>query len=147
MVYDYGGNKMTDESIFDSVKEPQEKQIGGSHYKSFHIQPYEFISKNDLSFFQGNVIKYVCRYLNKNGIEDLNKIIHYCELEKKKLKDMKGKNLYYQTNKGKSFKVNLFNAAMMYDDWCKKKRVLQEREEKQIQEYLGDNLFNRSKNW
>jgi superfamily I DNA/RNA helicase len=36
---------------------------------------------------------------------------------------------------------------MMYDDWCKKKRVLQEREEKQIQEYLGDNLFNRSKNW
>jgi len=92
MVYDYGGSKMTDKSIFDSVKEPQEKQIGGSHYKSFHIQPYEFISKNDLSFFQGNVIKYVCRYLNKNGIEDLNKIIHYCELEKKKLKDMKGKN-------------------------------------------------------
>ena len=41
--------------------------------------------------FQGNVIKYVCRYLNKNGIEDLNKIIHYCELEKKKLKDMEKK--------------------------------------------------------
>jgi|TARA_X000001316_G_C892234_1_gene13533 hypothetical protein len=83
---------MTDESIFESTKGPEEKQIGGSHYKSFLIQPYEFISKNDLSFFQGNVIKYVCRYLNKNGIEDLNKIIHYCELEKKKLKDMKGKN-------------------------------------------------------
>jgi superfamily I DNA/RNA helicase len=61
--------------------------------------------------------------------------------------ELQKKNLYYQTNKGKSFKVNLFNAAMMYDDWCKKKRVLQEREEKQIQEYLGDNLFNRSKNW
>jgi hypothetical protein len=60
----------------------------GDHYKSFHIQPYEFISKNELSFFQGNVIKYVCRYKNKNGIQDLEKIIHYCELEIKK-KDMK----------------------------------------------------------
>ena len=26
-------------------------------------------------FFQGNVIKYVCRYKNKNGIQDLGKII------------------------------------------------------------------------
>ena len=81
---------MTDKSIFKDAFH-QDKQIGGSHYKSFLIQPYEFISKNDLSFFQGNVIKYVCRYLNKNGIEDLNKIIHYCELEKKKLKDMEKK--------------------------------------------------------
>ena len=81
---------MTDKNIFEDAF-PQDKQIGGSHYKSFHIQPYEFISKNDLSFFQGNVIKYVCRYLNKNGIEDLDKIIHYCELEKKKLKDMEKK--------------------------------------------------------
>jgi hypothetical protein len=38
--------------------------------------------------FSGNVIKYVCRYMNKNGIEDLDKIIHYCELEKKKMKDL-----------------------------------------------------------
>jgi hypothetical protein len=66
---------------------PQDKQIGGSHYKKFKIQPYEFISKNDLSFFQGNVIKYVCRYLHKNKIEDLEKIKHYCDLEIKKMKD------------------------------------------------------------
>ena len=82
---------MTDKSIFKDAF-PQDKQVGGNHYKLFLIQPYEFISKNNLSFFQGNVIKYVCRYLNKNGIEDLNKIIHYCELEKKKLKDMEKKN-------------------------------------------------------
>ena len=66
---------------------PQERQIGGSHYKDFFIQPYEFIAKNDLSFFQGNVVKYVCRYKLKNGIQDLEKIIHYCELEIKKLQD------------------------------------------------------------
>ena len=68
---------------------PQDKQIGGSHYKKFKIQPYEFISKNDLSFFQGNVIKYVCRYLHKNKIEDIEKIKHYCDLEIKKMKDTK----------------------------------------------------------
>ena len=32
-------------------------------------------------------MKYVCRYMHKNGVEDLDKIIHYCELEKKKLQD------------------------------------------------------------
>ena len=31
---------------------PQDRQIGGSHYKKFKIQPYEFISKNDLSFLR-----------------------------------------------------------------------------------------------
>ena len=81
---------MTNTDIFKKVF-PQDKQIGGKHYKSFYIQPYEFISKNDLSFFQGNVVKYVCRYLTKNGIEDLEKIIHYCELEIKKMEDMKRK--------------------------------------------------------
>ena len=79
---------MTDKSIFDNIS-PQNKQIGGSHYKNFYIQPYEFISKNNLSFFQGCVVKYVCRYMKKDKIKDLEKIIHYCELEIKKMKDMK----------------------------------------------------------
>ena len=79
---------MTDKSIFDSIT-PQERQIGGSHYKNFRIQPYEFISKNNLSFFQGCVVKYVCRYLKNDKIKDLEKIIHYCELEIKKLRDDK----------------------------------------------------------
>ena len=79
---------MTHKNDFDDAF-PQERQIGGSHYKDFFIQPYEFIAKNDLSFFQGNVVKYVCSYKLKNGIQDLEKIIHYCELEIKKLKDTK----------------------------------------------------------
>jgi hypothetical protein len=82
---------MTNKDMFEDAF-PQEKQIGGSHYKHFFIQPYEFISKNDLSFFQGNVIKYVCRYKFKNSaIEDLEKIKHYCDLEILKLKDTKKK--------------------------------------------------------
>jgi len=68
-------------------------QIGGNHYvKKYVIQPFEFIAKNKLSFFQGVVIKYVLRYEDKNGIEDLDKIIHYCKLEKERLKDGKPKS-------------------------------------------------------
>ena len=79
---------MTNKDIFKDAF-PQDKQIGGNHYRKMTIHPYEFIAKNDLSFFQGNVVKYVCRYKLKNGIQDLEKIIHYCELEIKKLKDTK----------------------------------------------------------
>ena len=79
---------MTDKDMFDDVF-PQDKQIGGSHYKFFTIQPFEFISKNELTFFQGNVIKYVCRYERKGGTEDIKKIIHYCQLELKKMRDIK----------------------------------------------------------
>ena len=68
---------------------PQYTQVGGNHYTKFAIQPYEFISKNDLSFFQGNVIKYVCRYQKKGGIQDLEKIKHYCNLEILKMKSKK----------------------------------------------------------
>ena len=59
-----------------------EKHIGGKHYKDFKIQPIEFITKNKLSFIQGNIIKYVCRYDKKNGNQDIDKAIHYCELLK-----------------------------------------------------------------
>ena len=66
---------------------PTSRQEGGNHYSKHKIQPYTFITVNDLSFFQGNVIKYVVRYKDKNGVEDLKKIIHYCELEIERLKN------------------------------------------------------------
>ena len=81
---------MTDKDMFDGAF-PQHTQVGGNHYTKFEIQPYEFISKNNLSFFQGNVIKYVCRYMKKGGIQDLEKIKHYCNLEILKMKDVKRK--------------------------------------------------------
>jgi hypothetical protein len=62
---------------------------GGNHYQKHAIQPYTFINKNNLSFFQGNVIKYVVRYKDKNGIEDLKKIIHYCQLEIEEMREGK----------------------------------------------------------
>lgn len=60
-------------SAFDS-------QVGGNHYKSFKIQPIEFIHINGLGYIAGNIIKYVCRYKIKNGIEDLRKARHYIDM-------------------------------------------------------------------
>ena len=58
------------------------KQIAGSHYRQFPIQPIEFIVKNNLPFIEGNIIKYICRWQDKGGVEDLDKVIHYVELLK-----------------------------------------------------------------
>lgn len=61
-------------------KDALDRQIGGNHYKDMKIQPIEYISANELDFFQGNVIKYITRHKNKNGAEDIKKIKHYCDL-------------------------------------------------------------------
>ncbi len=60
------------------------KQVGGKHYMKYKIQPIEFITQNNIPFIEGNVIKYLLRYKDKNGMQDLDKCIHYIEL----LKDM-----------------------------------------------------------
>ena len=57
-----------------------EKQVGGSHYKELKIQPIEFIHANNIPFCEANAIKYLCRWRNKNGIEDLKKAKHYIDL-------------------------------------------------------------------
>ena len=79
-----GINEIT-EKAWDSIKiqdEPSalDRQIGGSHYKDYAIQPIEFITKNRLSYCEANAIKYLCRWREKNGVEDLRKAIHYIEL-------------------------------------------------------------------
>lgn len=56
-------------------------QVGGDHYKS-NYQPIQFMADYNLNYIQGNVLKYVVRFRKKNGIEDLKKAIHYCELGK-----------------------------------------------------------------
>ncbi len=59
---------------------PTDRQEGGTHYKKFSIQPIEFIHKNNIPFIEANVIKYVMRHKEKNGLEDLKKAKHYIDL-------------------------------------------------------------------
>lgn len=58
------------------------KQVEGDHYKKYTIQPIEFITKNNIPFIEGNIIKYICRWKDKGGSKDLDKVIHYVELLK-----------------------------------------------------------------
>lgn len=51
-----------------------------NHYARYVIEPVTFIGANKLPFDVGNVIKYVCRYDAKNGIEDLEKAKRYVEI-------------------------------------------------------------------
>lgn len=55
-------------------------QVGGNHYKNMGIQPVEFMLANKIGYVEGAVIKYVCRYMNKNGVEDLKKARHFLDI-------------------------------------------------------------------
>ncbi len=59
-----------------------DRQIGGDHYKSLKIQPIEYIDANNMPYLEGNVVKYVTRHASKNGVQDIDKAIHYLELIK-----------------------------------------------------------------
>ena len=56
------------------------KQVVGSHYKKYKIQPSRFINDNKILFAEGNAIKYICRHQDKGGKQDLLKAIHYIQM-------------------------------------------------------------------
>lgn len=51
-------------------------QVSGDHYKKMKIDVFEFAMANGLDALQFSVCKYVCRFRDKNGIEDLHKAAH-----------------------------------------------------------------------
>ncbi|MBT9157725.1 MAG: hypothetical protein DDT36_00708 [Firmicutes bacterium] len=60
------------------------KQVGGEHYVTKAIQPWDAIaawvsSSGFEAYLHGNIIKYVARYPDKGGVEDLKKAAHYIE--------------------------------------------------------------------
>ncbi|MCE7073709.1 DUF3310 domain-containing protein [Dyadobacter sp. CY327] len=55
-----------------------DNQVDGQHYRK-SIQVWDFIAANELDYFQGNVVKYSCRFKDKNGIADLKKARHYLD--------------------------------------------------------------------
>jgi len=64
----------------ENITSALKKQRGGDNYKKYKIQPIEFIHANDIPFMEGNVIKYICRHREKNGLDDLLKAKHYIDL-------------------------------------------------------------------
>ena len=68
---------MTNKNILNSS---YNKQIGGSHYLKYKIQPSKFVIENKLLFPEASVIKYVIRHQDKDGKKDLLKAIHFIEM-------------------------------------------------------------------
>lgn len=50
-------------------------QFGGNHYKKPGPQHWDWAA--GLGYLEGNCTKYVGRWKNKNGVEDLKKALHY----------------------------------------------------------------------
>jgi len=55
-----------------------DRQVGGNHYAS-PIQHWDYVIANDLDYFQGAITKYVTRWKDKNGVEDLLKARHFLD--------------------------------------------------------------------
>jgi hypothetical protein len=54
-------------------------QISGNHYKDKTVQPWDYIAANNLGYFEGNVVRYISRWKDKGGVDDLRKAKHYIE--------------------------------------------------------------------
>lgn len=55
-------------------------QVGGSHYTKLKIQPMEYSMANDLDACQHTIIKYVTRFRDKAGVQDLEKARHVIDM-------------------------------------------------------------------
>jgi len=60
------------------VRKVVKDNINPSYYKK-KIQVTDFIIEYEMNFLEGNIIKYVCRHKEKNGLEDLKKAKWYLE--------------------------------------------------------------------
>ena len=64
-----------EEEAFNAIANAQ--QVGGTHYKDKAIQPWDYIASNNMGYLEGNVVKYVSRWKEKGGVQDLKKAMHY----------------------------------------------------------------------
>lgn len=52
---------------------------GPNHYKDKPMQVWDYVVANNLGYLEGNVIKYISRWRQKGGVDDLRKAKHYIE--------------------------------------------------------------------
>ena len=78
----------------DTLSIASQTQVGGNHYTKLKIQPMTYSMENGLDALQHTIIKYVTRFRDKNGIEDLKKARHTLDmLIEWEEKNLKAKNV------------------------------------------------------
>lgn len=56
-----------------------DRQVGGTHYK-LGRQHWDYVQRSlGGRYLEGTITKYIARWRKKNGVEDLNKALHYLE--------------------------------------------------------------------
>ena len=68
------------DEIIDKADNASNEQVGGEHYKKYAIQPAEYCQRNKLNSLESSIIRYATRHQDKNGREDIEKIIHCAKL-------------------------------------------------------------------
>lgn len=54
------------------------RQVGGSHYQAA-VQHWDLVIRNHVGYAEGCSTKYLTRWKKKNGLEDLNKAVHFLD--------------------------------------------------------------------
>ena len=111
--------------------------VGQRKLKQYYARDYEGLSEriNNLDQVDLTQGKWL---IQTRTISRLNKM----------KKELRKRNLYYETNKGKSFKVRIYNASVNYNSWCRG-IPLEEKEIKDIREYIGEeqDKWNKDVEW
>ena len=72
------GAKLTTNEYMDKITgRTLPDNISPQHYQQGNIQVLDFITDQKFSYLEGNIVKYICRYKTKNGLEDLEKAEYY----------------------------------------------------------------------
>ena len=77
MTLQYGEGQNSNDSRLRELFIMSKDKISPDHYAKYNIEPIHFIRANKLDYCQGNIIKYIMRYKDKNGLEDLYKAEWY----------------------------------------------------------------------
>ena len=72
------GAKLTTNEYMDKITgRTLPDNISPQHYQQGNIQVLDFITDQKFTYLEGNIVKYICRYKTKNGLEDLEKAEYY----------------------------------------------------------------------
>lgn len=55
-----------------------ERQVAGSHYRA-GMQHWDLMAHNRVGYFEAQITKYITRWKKKNGVQDVEKSVHYHE--------------------------------------------------------------------
>lgn len=60
------------------MSEANKRQVAGAHY-SGTLQHWDLVSTLNIPYFPAQITRYMARWRKKNGVEDLEKALHYMD--------------------------------------------------------------------